>query len=147
MKKILQHSNLVFIFRIILGITFIYASIDKIADPLTFSNSIDNYHITPVFLNNLFAIIIAILELILGLCLITGILIDGALSIIIFLLIWFVFIISQALVRGIDLHCGCFDLASKSINDVNLRLEMFKRIIEDFVFLFMAFFIKYRKKS
>ena len=143
----LKQLNLVYIFRIILGVVFIYASVDKIADPLSFSNSIDNYHITPVFLNNLFAIIISILELVLGICLLTGVLIDGAISIIIFLLIWFIFIISQALFRGIDLHCGCFDLSSKSVNDVNLKLEMFKRIIEDFVFLLMAFFIKYRKKS
>ena len=147
MKKILKHLNLIFIFRIILGVVFIYASIDKIVDPIKFSKAIDNYHITPVSLNNLAALIIPMLELVVGVCLITGFFINGSLFIIIFLLIWFIFIISQALYRGIDLHCGCFDLSSKSVDDVNLKLEMFKRIIEDFVFLFMAFFIKYRKKG
>ena len=81
-----------------------------------------------------------------GLCFLTGIFIDGAAILSIVLLLWFVFILSQALVRGIDLDCGCFDLVSKDIEGSNLRLEMYKRIIEDFVFLIMAFIIKNRDK-
>ena len=145
MKKLLEHSNTILILRAILGIMFIYASIDKITDPLTFSNAIDNYHITPIAINNLAALLIPFIELAVGICLIFGIFIDGAIFIVIILLIWFIFIISQALFRGIDLHCGCFDLSDKAINDGNIKLEMIKRIIEDFVFLVFAFLIKNRK--
>ena len=53
--KYLENPKLILLFRVILGIIFIYASIDKIIDPLKFSNTIDNYHITPVSLNNLAA--------------------------------------------------------------------------------------------
>ena len=147
MKKLLEHSNTILILRAILGIMFIYASIDKITDPLTFSNAIDNYHITPIAINNLAALLIPFIELAVGICLIFGIFIDGAIFIVIILLIWFIFIISQALFRGIDLHCGCFDLSDKAINDGNIKLEMIKRIIEDFVFLIIAFLIKNKKKS
>ena len=147
MKKLLEHSNTILILRAVLGIMFIYASIDKIADPLTFSNAIDNYHITPIAINNLAALLIPFIELAVGICLIFGIFIDGAIFIVIILLIWFIFIISQALFRGIDLHCGCFDLSDKAINDGNIKLEMIKRIIEDFVFLIIAFLIKNKKKS
>ena len=147
MKKLLEYPNTILILRAILGIAFIYASIDKIADPLIFSNAIDNYHITPIAINNLFALLIPFIELLVGLCLIFGVLIDGAIFIVIILLIWFIFIISQALFRGIDLDCGCFDLSEKVINDGNVKLEMIKRIIEDFVFLVIAFLIKNRKSK
>ena len=60
---------------------------------------------------------------------------------------WFIFIILQALIRGIDLDCGCFDLAQKDIKDtnVNVKLEMIKRIIEDVVFLILGIIIKITK--
>ena len=132
--------------RLILGFAFIYASIDKIIDPTLFSNSIDNYHITPKALNNIFALFIPFVELILGICLMLGIYLRGATTLVVILLIWFIFIISQALFRGIDLHCGCFDLAQKNV-DVNVRLEMIKRIIEDFVFLILAFVVKHTNKT
>ena len=65
-----------------------------------------------------------------------NVLFDGAVNLTIGLLVWFIFILMQALLRGIDLNCGCFDLLEKS-NDVNLRLEMINRIVQDIIFLFM----------
>mgnify|MGYP001197460826 CR=1 FL=1 len=144
MLKILQNNKTILLFRIILGVIFIYASIDKIIDPASFSDSIDNYHITPIQINNLVAILLPWIELIVGVCLLTGYCLEGAITIVIVLLIWFIFIISQALFRGIDLDCGCFDLSQKSEN-LNLKIEMIKRIIEDFVFLMFAIIIKYKK--
>ena len=145
MKRFYENSKVVLLARIILGIIFIYASVDKIANPVDFSNVIDNYHISPVQLNNLAALIIPWVELVVGLFLIFGIFLEGSSLISICLLMFFIFIISQALVRGIDLHCGCFDLSQKAISNENIKLEMIKRIIEDFVFLLLAFIIKKRK--
>ena len=147
MNKILENQKIILFLRMILGIIFIYASIDKIINPLNFSDAIDNYHITPIEINNLAALIIPFIELVIGVCLIFGVFIDGAILITILLLIWFIFIISQALFRGIDLHCGCFDLSEKAINDGNIKIEMIKRIIEDFVFLGIALLINYRKNK
>ena len=144
MRRLFKNSKVVLVSRIVLGLVFIYASIDKIINPLDFSNAIDNYHITPIMLNNIIALIIPWIELIIGICLITGVFLDGSSIISIILLLIFIFMISQALIRGIDLHCGCFDLTEKSADDVNLKLKMFKRIIEDFVFLLLAFIIKNR---
>ena len=142
--KFLSNPKLVFLLRVFLGIIFIYASIDKIIDPLKFSDAIDNYHITPVEMNNLAALIVPWIELVVGVFLILGIYVRGSSTIIILLLIWFIFILSQALVRGINVNCGCFNL-TEQVNDVNLRADMIKRIIEDIVFLLIAFFV--RKKS
>ena len=139
--KYLENPKLILLLRVILGIIFIYASIDKIIDPLKFSNTIDNYHITPVSLNNLAALIIPWVELIVGLFLIAGVYLRGSLIIVMVLLVWFIFILTQALVRGINVNCGCFNLAEQ-VNDVNLRANMIKRIIEDVIFLLMAFLVK-----
>ena len=147
MNDILKNRYIVFTARIILGIVFIYASIDKIIDPMSFSNTIDNYHISPYVLNNIAALIIPWIELIIGLCLIFGVYIEGASSIAIFLLLFFIFIISQALARGINIDCGCFDLNTENLEDTDLRLKMIRRIVEDFLFLALAFLINiYNKK-
>ena len=113
MNKLYKNSKIVLFSRVVLGIVFVYASIDKIINPIDFSNAIDNYHITPIQLNNIAALIIPWIELVIGICLLAGVFLKGASMISICLLIFFIFIISQALVRGIDLHCGCFDLAQK----------------------------------
>ena len=146
MRSFFHNKKVVLICRFILGIIFIYASIDKIANPIEFSNAIDNYHIIPSQLSNLVALVIPWVELFIGLCFIVGLFLDGASIISIVLMILFIFIITQALVRGIDLHCGCFDLAEKNINDPNVKLKMFKRIVEDLLFLGMSFIVKYRNK-
>ena len=65
-----QRSVIALLCRVILGIVLIYASIDKIIDPVSFSDSIDNYHISPYILNNIAALIIPWIELLIGLCLI-----------------------------------------------------------------------------
>ena len=142
MKQLYKNSKIVLLARIILGAIFIYASIDKIINPIDFSNAIDNYHISPIQINNLAALIIPWIEFIIGVCLISGVFLNGATIISMVLLVFFIFIITQALIRGIDLNCGCFDLTQKEISDGNIKLEMIKRIIEDFVFLALTFLIK-----
>ena len=97
-------------------------------------------------LNNIEALIIPWIELVIGVCLIMGVFIGGSTLISIILLIWFIIILSQALIRGIDLHCGCFDLSQKSDN-INLRLDIIYRIIKDFILLFIAIIVRRSGKS
>ena len=143
--NIIKSMNLPLIFRIILGVVFIYASYEKILNPVGFSDNIHNYHITPVAIENLAALIIPWMELIVGVFLIMGVFLEGVTIITICMLIFFIFILSQAVFRGIDVHCGCF----KTVADIgvsDLRFELIKHIIEDFVFLVMAFVIQLRDK-
>ena len=137
--------NLPLVFRVILGLIFIYASYDKILDPAGFSKNIHNYHITPIAVENLAALIIPWLELIIGVFLIFGVFLEGTTSITIVLLIFFIAIISQAIFRGIDVHCGCFKLEA-DVGTTNLRMELIKRIGEDIIYLGMAFMIKFKDK-
>ena len=61
--SIINSKNLSYIFRIILGIVFIYASYSKILDPKAFSDNIHNFHVTPIGVENLAALIIPWMEL------------------------------------------------------------------------------------
>ena len=143
----IRSLNLPLIFRIILGIILIYASYHKILDPAAFSKNIHNYHITDnlVWVENLVALILPWLELIVGVFLIFGVFLEGATSITIGMLIFFIIILSQAVFRGIDVHCGCFKIEADT-GTTDFRIELIKRIVEDFVYLGMALVIKLKNK-
>ena len=137
----MSNGYVILLSRFVLGIIFIYASIDKIIDPISFSSTIDNYHISPYSLNNIAALVIPWLELIIGVFLICGIFINGSSFIAILLLLFFIFILTQALLRGINVDCGCFDLNADTLEDSQLRIKMIRRILEDILFLVLAFII------
>ena len=141
MKNIISNRYVILLSRFILGIIFIYASIDKIIDPISFSSTIDNYHISPYSLNNIAALVIPWMELIIGVFLIFGIFISGSSFIAILLLLFFIFILTQALLRGINVDCGCFDLNTDTLEDSQLRIKMIRRILEDILFLGLAFIV------
>ena len=56
MNIINKKKYIILLFRYVLGIVFIYASFEKIIDPISFSSNIDNYHITPIAINNFIAL-------------------------------------------------------------------------------------------
>ena len=141
----IKSLNIPFVFRMILGVVFIYASYDKILNPTGFSDNIHNFHLTPAAVENLAALIIPWLELIVGVFLIFGVFLEGATSITIGMLIFFIIILSQAVFRGIDVHCGCFKTEADA-GTTDLRLELIKRIGEDFIYLGMAIIIKFKNK-
>ena len=139
MKKYFK-GPLVILFRLVLGGVFIYASLDKIANPAEFAKAIGNYHVLPFGLENLLALFLPWLELLTGILLIAGIMVDGATILIISMNIVFIFAISQALARGISIECGCFSVSTEGGSNIG-----FQTILRDFVYLIMAFIIFYRQ--
>jgi len=93
--------------RLLLGVMWVWASIEKIQDPAAFSRDISNYHIVPFGLENLTAIVIPWLELLIGIGLIIGVMIDGAAFLSASLMVIFIVLISQAILRGFNIECGC----------------------------------------
>ena len=93
--------------RIIIGIVFLYASIDKIIDPAKFARDISNYHIVPFGLENIISIILPWLELYIGIGIIFGFCINGGALISGGLLIIFNILVIQAMIRGYNIECGC----------------------------------------
>jgi len=98
--------------RLILAGIFIYASLVKIAHPAAFANDVYNYQILPDALINLTAIVLPWLELFLGLCLLAGIWLPGAVLAVNGLLIVFLATLVFNLGRGLDVNCGCFSTGS-----------------------------------
>lgn len=97
------------VFRVIIGVIFIWASLDKIAHVSDFSRAIHNYKIVPISVENIIAISLPWIELLGGLFLIIGYRVKGAATLISFLLAIFIVAVAAALVRNLDISCGCFD--------------------------------------
>ena len=133
--------QIVFFFRLIIGIVLIYASWDKIIHPAEFAKAIGNYHVVPFGLENLMAMVLPWLELLVGICLIAGIMVDGAAIMSVVMMVVFIFAISQALARGISIECGCFSVTEKSGDNIGLQT-----ILRDIVYLFMSLVVLYRSE-
>jgi uncharacterized membrane protein YphA (DoxX/SURF4 family) len=108
MKSILTNTILILLVRIFLGGLFIVASLDKLADPAAFAASILNYKIVGPTLAMVIATVLPSLELLCGLSLILGLYSRTSALLITFMLIGFTILIISALLRGLDISCGCF---------------------------------------
>ena len=124
--------------RIILGAVFLWASFGKILEPGDFARSISNYHIVPFGIENIIALILPWLELLIGMGLILGIMVDGSVQISAILLIMFILMIGQAILRGFNIECGC---GLKEGEMIGLN-----KILENIVFLGGAYIVMQRKK-
>ena len=132
-----QRSVIALLCRVILGVILVYASIDKIVHPAEFAKSIGNYNVLPFGLENLLGIVLPILELLVGTCLVLGIMLDGSAIIAAGMMTVFIIALSQAMIRGIDINCGCFKVTVENGGQqVGVR-----RIIEDFLFLGMSLMV------
>lgn len=110
LKTVLANSWVELAARWILGITFIYASYDKILAPADFAKIIYGYDLFPHDFINLIAIILPFIEIISGLVLILGIYPRSAVLIINGMLLAFIVVLSINLVRGHEFECGCFSV-------------------------------------
>ena len=139
MKNDLKNM-LVLICRIFLGFLFIYASLEKILQPEEFAKQVGYYKALPIGLENLLAIVLPWTELIVGICLLAGLFVDGAALLSIIMMLVFILAISQAMLRGIDISCGCFKISADS---EKLGLHT---IIRDIIFLIMSFVVLNRQE-
>ena len=96
------------VLRLFLGAVFLYASYDKVLNPEAFAKAVYNYQILPDVAVNLAAIMLPWLELLLGVCLVVGVWLPGATLISTGLMAVFIGALAFNLMRGLDIHCGCF---------------------------------------
>ena len=108
MLSIINNSWIELAARWILGLTFIYASIDKILAPANFAKIVYGYDLFPHVSINLIAIIIPFLQMIAGLALIGGIYSRSASIIINVMLLAFMAALTINIIRGHEFDCGCF---------------------------------------
>jgi uncharacterized membrane protein YphA (DoxX/SURF4 family) len=108
LRRILSRPLLITLFRVALGAVFIVASLDKIQNPEAFATTIANYRVLPYTCINGIAIVLPWLEVIIGTLLVLGVWVRAGTIIAWGLLLVFSTAISHALVRGLDISCGCF---------------------------------------
>lgn len=130
-RVIVDNKITPFIFRIILGGLFIYASVDKILYPAEFAEAVRNYQILPLGLVNIVAIMLPWVELVAGLLLLNGFKTQNGNAIIFVLICVFIFGVVSAMIKGIDIHCGCFSTEGG-------RKVGMKALLEDIFLLLMC---------
>ena len=94
--------------RMILAGVFITAAISKIQDPAVFAHSVGNYSMLPDFAVGLVALVLPMVELLAAISLLASKWTRESALLILGLLGVFFIGITQALVRGLDISCGCF---------------------------------------
>jgi uncharacterized membrane protein YphA (DoxX/SURF4 family) len=100
---------LALILRIALGAIFVYAAWTKLREPWAmFAISIDSYQVLPAWAVELTARGLPWFELLLGVLLITGLLRRPAMLSTSLLLLVFFGLMIRALIKGMEIDCGCF---------------------------------------
>ena len=105
----------------------IYASHDRLLDPQPFADAIDDYRILPLPLVDLTAIVLPWVELVTGLCLVAGLGTPGAGLFTAVLAAVYVGALSSALLRGLEIGCGCFSGGGDQVlawSDLWLRVAL-----------------------
>jgi uncharacterized membrane protein YphA (DoxX/SURF4 family) len=111
LKKLLASPLLQALARLVLGGIFIYASLDKISQPLQFARVLESYKILPLALISLPALILPWVELFAGICLVSGLCVRSAAMLLSALLLLFIMALGLDGLRGIQISCGCFSTA------------------------------------
>ncbi len=123
-----KHPYTALVCRIAVGLVLVIAGGMKLFDMPTLAQNIENFRLLPVSWVNVVAIILPPVEVIAGLCLIFGFAINGSLFIATSLFVIFGIAIESAILRGLDIECGCFGTSDADM--VGL-----KALIRDVIFL------------
>jgi uncharacterized membrane protein YphA (DoxX/SURF4 family) len=113
MHNLFSNKYLLYATRIVLGLIFVFAGAEKIADPKSFAISISNYRLLPILTINFFAITLPWIELVAGILLILGISVKENSSILFSMLLVFTIAITISLLRGLSIDCGCYGKGSQ----------------------------------
>lgn len=96
------------VLRIVLGLVFVVASLDKALNASAFAAIVFNYNLLPDHMINVVALVLPWLELLTGLCLIFDMLTLGAAGIALGLMCVFMTALGLNALRDLDVACGCF---------------------------------------
>jgi len=129
MNKAKILSTIAIITRLFLGFLFLYSALDKILYPAKFAEVIYNYRLLPVELLNICAMIVPWIEITIGITLLLGVWVTASALLLSGLTIVFIGLLLSAIVRGLNIECGCFSL------DAEGSLVSWKRIFEDVLIL------------
>jgi len=108
LKHFLHHPRTIRASQIVVGVIFLFAALPKIGDMGSFALQVHNYRMIPVALENLMAMTLPWIELVIALALLLGIHARSGAVLSAGLMVVFLVGIGQAVARGLDIDCGCF---------------------------------------
>ena len=94
--------------QIAIGILMAWAGLAKIGDLRSFAEQLHNFRMMPVPLENLVAMSLPWVELLAALALIFGVRARAGAMLVTGLMVVFTVAVAAAMVRGLDIECGCF---------------------------------------
>jgi uncharacterized membrane protein YphA (DoxX/SURF4 family) len=130
--------------RLIVGLTFLVAGWDKFQDPAETVRDTRNFQLLPEAVVPTFGHLLPIVEMVLGLCLLLGLLTRPSGAVLAVLLVAFIVGISSAWARGLTIRCGCFGQGGLSDNPVpGYRLD----IARDVGLLLLSLWLVWRPRT
>lgn len=100
--------------RLLVAGMFLWAGVPKILDPAVFAQDIANYQLVPDATIAYLAVIVPVIEIVVAVALVAGVEARGAALLAGAMLVVFAAAMIQAMVRDIDLSCGCFGSTTES---------------------------------
>lgn len=104
------------LFRLGMGLLFVWAGTVKARNPVVFLASLENYRLLSYGDAKIVALILPSLEILCGLALILRKGVRLALGILLTLMLIFMAALGSAQIRNIDLACGCFVLDGRPVS-------------------------------
>lgn len=133
LRKVLSNRYVITGVRLALAVVFLASALGKIADPAAFADNVAAYRIVPFPLVNLFAIVMMWTEFLVGLSLLNGFAYRSGALLAAVMNIVFILAAGSAMVRGLDIECGCFTVAKSTVG--------WGLIARDVLFLAMALIV------
>ena len=96
---------------VVIGVVFIVAGLAKVGDPATFASQVHNFRMTPIWSENLIAVCLPWIEIVAGIAIVLNVRRRAGALLTSGLMIFFTLAVLQALIRGLDIDCGCFGTA------------------------------------
>ena len=133
------------LFRILLGLIFLFAGIAKISDPVRFIFTLREFNLFSEAVIPFMALYLPWLEFILGLFLILGLLYRASAFLLACLNTMFAIAILTVVVRGMEIDCGCFGMLA-DILKIHDSADI-KAVIRNVIFSGISVYIFIVKKT
>ena len=133
------------LFRILLGLIFLFAGIAKISDPVRFIFTLRQFNLFSEAVIPFMALYLPWLEFILGLFLILGLLYRASAFLLACLNTMFAIAILTVVVRGMEIDCGCFGMFADVLKIPDSA--DIKAIIRNVIFIGISIYIFIVKKT
>jgi uncharacterized membrane protein YphA (DoxX/SURF4 family) len=135
----IRNKYILLVLRLVVGGVFLWAGILKIFDPLEFAQGIADYRVFPRVISLFLALVLPWLEVLCGVLLILGVFRNASALLVSCLLAGFLVLIISAILRGLDIDCGCFGSLSQKAD--------YKLILTDSLLLFFSLNILFSRKQ